>query len=169
MKFRLLDLYNIKLTERIKRKEFVISRKLLDLKEQVRLDKARTKEEKEIYSLMKVFARFSAPEEHEQLVQGIIKEKQIRSKIQQLEENKKIGFTTLSALQEEIEGKRKKEEKLKKDPIFYPSERGKSTVPPEMRMKKSKKESNIDKLEVRPVFPTPEEQQLCDEFCLSPL
>ena len=46
MKFRLIDLYNIKLTERIKRKEFVISRKLLDLKEQVRLDKGRTKEEK---------------------------------------------------------------------------------------------------------------------------
>ena len=30
---------------------------------------------------MKVFARFSAPEEHEQLVQGFIKEKQIRAKI----------------------------------------------------------------------------------------
>lgn len=73
MKFRLLDIYNQKLTERIKRKEFVISRKLLDLKEQMRLDKARTKEEKEIYSLMKVFARFSSPEDHDMLVQGLIK------------------------------------------------------------------------------------------------
>ena len=43
MKFRLMDIYNHKLDERIKRKEFVISRKLLDIREQMRLDKARTK------------------------------------------------------------------------------------------------------------------------------
>lgn len=49
---------------------------------------------------MKVFARFSTPEEHDQLAQGIIKEKQIRAKIQQLEEHKKTGFRTLAALQE---------------------------------------------------------------------
>lgn len=46
MKFRLIDIYNSKLTERIRRKDFVVSRKLLDLKEQTRLDKARTREEK---------------------------------------------------------------------------------------------------------------------------
>lgn len=73
MKFRLIDIYNHKLNERIKRKEFVISRKLLDLREQIRLDKTRTREEKEIYNLMKVVARFSSPEEHDRLVQGIIK------------------------------------------------------------------------------------------------
>lgn len=32
MKFRLIDIYNHKLDERIKRKEFVINRGLLDLK-----------------------------------------------------------------------------------------------------------------------------------------
>ena len=68
MKFRLIDIYNEKLTERVRRKEFVISRKLLDIKEQMRLDKTRTKEEKEIFNMMKVFARFSNPEEHEKLV-----------------------------------------------------------------------------------------------------
>lgn len=62
MKFRLIDIYNHKLTERIKRKEFVISRKLLDIREQMRLDKARTKEEKEVHNLMKVLARFNSPE-----------------------------------------------------------------------------------------------------------
>ena len=44
MKFRLIDIYNHKLDERIKRKEFVITRGLLDLKEQMRLEKTRTKE-----------------------------------------------------------------------------------------------------------------------------
>lgn len=73
MKFRIMDIYNEKLTERIRRKNFVIDRKLLDLKEQTRLDKTRTKEEKEVYNMMKVFARFNQPEDHEKLVQGIIK------------------------------------------------------------------------------------------------
>lgn len=75
MKFRIMDIYNEKLTERIRRKNFVIDRKLLDLKEQTRLDKTRTKDEKEVYNMMKVFARFNQPEDHEKLVQGIIKEK----------------------------------------------------------------------------------------------
>lgn len=83
MKFRLIDIYNHKLTERIRRKEFVISRKLLDVKEQTRLEK-RTKEEKEIHNMMKIFARFSTPEDHDKLVQGIIKEKQIRQRLEDL-------------------------------------------------------------------------------------
>jgi transcriptional adapter 2-alpha len=75
MKYKLLDIYNSRLEERNKRKKFVIERGLLDLKKQSQLDKERTKEEKEIYQMMKVFSRFSSPEEHEKLVQGIIKEK----------------------------------------------------------------------------------------------
>ena len=57
---------------------------MLDLREQIRLDKTRTKEEKEIYNMMKVFARFNTAEEHEKLVQGIIKEKEIRQRIEEL-------------------------------------------------------------------------------------
>jgi transcriptional adapter 2-alpha len=48
--------------------------------------------------MMKVFARFSTPEEHDQLVQGIIKEKQIRARLEELKENKKIGFRTIAEL-----------------------------------------------------------------------
>lgn len=114
MKFRLIDIYNHKLDERLKRKEFVITRGLLDLKEQMRLEKNRTKEEKEIYNMMKVFARFSSAKEHEELVKGIIREKQIRQRIEELKEFKKKGFRTLQEIDEELENKRKKEEKTKK-------------------------------------------------------
>ncbi len=103
MKFNLIDIYNKRLTERIRRKEFVISRKLLDLKEQLRLDKTRSKEEKEIYNMMKVFARFSSPEEHEQLVQGILKEKQIRARLEELKDIKKKGFRSIAELNSELE------------------------------------------------------------------
>ena len=120
MKFNLIDIYNKRLTERIRRKEFVISRKLLDLKEQLRLDKTRSKEEKEIYSMMKVFARFSSPEEHEQLVQGILKEKQIRARLEELKDIKKKGFRSIAELNSELESHSRREEKNKKreDPIF---------------------------------------------------
>ena len=68
MKYRMIEIYNQRLSERIRRKEFVISRGLLDHKIQNHFDKTRNKEEKEMYALMKVFARFQTPEEHTRLV-----------------------------------------------------------------------------------------------------
>ena len=65
MKYKILDIYNARLDERIKRKQFVIERDILDYHKQSLFEKTRTKDEKEIYNLMKVFARFNTPEEHE--------------------------------------------------------------------------------------------------------
>jgi transcriptional adapter 2-alpha len=45
--------------------------------------------------MMKVFARFSSAKEHEELVKGIIREKQIRQRIEELKDFKKKGFRTL--------------------------------------------------------------------------
>lgn len=44
---------------------------------------------------IQVFARFNSAEDHEKLVQGIIKEKEIRQRIEELKELKKKGFRTL--------------------------------------------------------------------------
>lgn len=65
--------------------------------------------------MMKVFARFSTPEEHDQLVQGIIKEKQIRSRLDELKELKNKGFRNLNDTNEDLESKKKKEEKRRRD------------------------------------------------------
>jgi transcriptional adapter 2-alpha len=46
--------------------------------------------------MMKVFARFNTVEDHEKLVQGIIKERQIRQRIEELKEFRKKGFKTLA-------------------------------------------------------------------------
>ncbi len=48
------------------------------------LEKGRTKDEKELYNFMKVFARYNTPENHEKLVKALIKEKQIKEKIEEL-------------------------------------------------------------------------------------
>lgn len=64
--------------------------------------------------MMRVFARFHSSEEHEKLVQGIIREKMIRQRIEELKELKKRGFKTLADVEEELEAKRKKEEKIRR-------------------------------------------------------
>ena len=63
---------------------------------------------------MKPFARFNTVEEHEKLVLGILKEKQIRQRIQELKEMKRRGLRTLAQIEEELENKRKREEKYRK-------------------------------------------------------
>ena len=67
--------------------------------------------------MMKVFARFNSAEEHERLVQGIIKEKEIRQRIEELKELKKKGFRTLGEVEDELQNKKKKDEKAKKKEI----------------------------------------------------
>mgnify|MGYP001252665898 FL=1 len=111
---KILEIYNIRLDERIKRKNFVIERDMLDLKKQNLLDRVRTKEEKEIYNLLKVFARFNTPEEHEKLVQGIYKERMLKKKIEELRFYKKIGLKTFEEVDLYIQEKKKKEEALQK-------------------------------------------------------
>lgn len=75
LKKKILEIYNKRLDERNKRKDFVVSRGLLDIKKQNILDRTRTKEEKEIYNMLKPFARFHSEAEHEKLVQNIVKER----------------------------------------------------------------------------------------------
>ena len=45
--------------------------------------------------MMKVFARYNNAEDHEKLVQAIIKEKEIRQKIEELKDFKRKGFHNL--------------------------------------------------------------------------
>jgi hypothetical protein len=67
LKLKILEIYNSKLDARIERKKFILERGLLHSKE-----KKRTKEEREVYNNMRVFARFQTKEEHEEFVQGLI-------------------------------------------------------------------------------------------------
>jgi len=94
LKQKILEIYNARLDERIKRKEFVKERDMLNFKKQNAFDRSKTKEEKEIYNLLKIFARFNSQQDHEELVQGIYKEKMLRQKIEEMRFYKKIGLKT---------------------------------------------------------------------------
>ncbi|CAD8064801.1 unnamed protein product [Paramecium sonneborni] len=110
MKLKVLDIYNIRLDERLKRKNFVIERDLLNQNKQNNYDKQRTKEEKELHSLMKPFARFNDIDNHERIVQNLIKEKQLRAKIEELRFYRKLGIKTFEEVEEYLADKRKKDE-----------------------------------------------------------
>ena len=63
----MIEIYNTKLDGRAERKKFILERGLLDRKE-----KKRSKEEREVYNNMRVFARFQQAEEHEAFIQGLL-------------------------------------------------------------------------------------------------
>ena len=94
-----MQIYNKRLSERQKRKSFVIERGLLDLKKQNMLDRTRSKEEKEIFNLLKPFARFCGQEEFDNLVAGIVKEREIRRRIEELLSYKKLGLKTFDQVE----------------------------------------------------------------------
>jgi hypothetical protein len=56
LKLQVIRIYNSKLSERDRRKRFVIDRGLVDFKKQQQLDRKRTKEERELVARMRMFA-----------------------------------------------------------------------------------------------------------------
>ena len=107
LKLQVLEYYNARLDERIRRKKFVIERGLLDLKKIQRQERKRSKEEREIINAMKPFARFSEKKEHERRVNSLLKEYQLRVLIGQLKYFREQGLTTLDGIETFIEEKKK--------------------------------------------------------------
>ena len=60
LKNSVIELYNARLDERIRRKKFVIERGLLDLKKVQKFERKKCKEDREIINKMKIFARFNS-------------------------------------------------------------------------------------------------------------
>lgn len=57
---------------------------------------------------MKIFARFNTPEDHEKLVNSLIKERLLREVIDQLKYFKSKGCTTLDQIEKFIDTQKKK-------------------------------------------------------------
>lgn len=85
MKREILELYNKRLDERIKRKSFIIDHGLLDLERQAWLDK-QSKECKFVRKKLVQFERFHSREEHDELIETIMKIKNLKRRIKNLEE-----------------------------------------------------------------------------------
>lgn len=74
LKLQVLEHYNAWLDERNRRKKFVIEWNLLDLKKIQKNEWKLSKEERDIVNSMKIFAWFQSKEEHDKLVNRLLKE-----------------------------------------------------------------------------------------------
>lgn len=107
LKNSVIELYNARLDERIRRKKFVIERGLLDLKRTQKYERKRSKEERDIINSMKIFARFNSEEEHQKIVNNLIKERILREVIQQMKFFRSKGLTSLDQIEKYIDSQRK--------------------------------------------------------------
>ena len=98
LKLQVLEIYNLKLDERERRKRFLIQRPELlrapDEKEAA-LEAKRTAQEKHMVGSLRMFARFQTPDEHQQFMEGLAEENRLRLRLRQLEQYKLLGLKTL--------------------------------------------------------------------------
>ena len=95
LKLRMIEIYNRRLEERRKRKQFIIDRGLLNVKRQQALERKRTPQERDIHAAVRVFARFLEPNEYEIMLEGLAAESRIRNRIAELKEYRRAGCRTI--------------------------------------------------------------------------
>ena len=76
---------------------------MLDIKRTQKFERKRTKEERDIINSMKIFARFSTEEEHQKIVNNLIKERMLREVIEQLKFFRSKGLTSLDLIEKYID------------------------------------------------------------------
>ncbi|ANZ75873.1 BA75_02366T0 [Komagataella pastoris] len=95
LKLAVLDIYNSRLTTRAERKRVIFINGLLEYRKNASIDKKRTKEEKDLYNQLKPFVRVLTPVDFEEFTEDMLAELRCRNKIQQLQEWRKNGLTTM--------------------------------------------------------------------------
>ena len=90
IKFDVLTAYNYQLDEREIRRKFLIEKGLLNLKRQNNIECKLNKEDREILNFIKFTARFFKQSEFYDLFEGLILEKNLKQKINQLRNFQKI-------------------------------------------------------------------------------
>ncbi|TDZ22685.1 Transcriptional adapter 2 [Colletotrichum orbiculare MAFF 240422] len=86
LKLTVMDIYNCRLTQRVDRKKVVFEHNLLDYRENTKVEKKRSKEERDLLNKAKPFARMMNHDDFESLCQGLIDELNLRQAITQLQE-----------------------------------------------------------------------------------
>ena len=118
LKKSIIRIYNEKLTERDRRKKFVIMHGHIDFKKLQAADKRRSKGERELVGRLRMFARFQTPAEHEALVEGLIRAQRLKEQINNLKLFRKMGIKTLEqARQYEIDRKKRENDNKNKNKL----------------------------------------------------
>ncbi|OIW28309.1 transcriptional adaptor 2 [Coniochaeta ligniaria NRRL 30616] len=86
LKLTVMEIYNCRLTQRVERKKVIFEHNLLDYRENSKLEKKRSKEERDLLNKAKPFARIMNRDDFESFCQGLIDELNLRQAITQLQE-----------------------------------------------------------------------------------
>ena len=113
LKLQVIRIYNAKLAERNRRKDFAVDRGLVDLKKQQLQEKRLSKEDKALVARLKVFARFQSQEEHEALVAGILRAKKLRHQLELFRHYRAMGLRTLEQVKKYETDRKKKDGDVK--------------------------------------------------------
>jgi transcriptional adapter 2-alpha len=95
LKLQIIEIYNSKLDERERRKNFLLSRSLLNYRQNQQADLKMPRDERDLVRRLRLFERLHTPEEHEQFVADILKAKRLRKEIAKLQMYRRMGITTL--------------------------------------------------------------------------
>eukprot|EP01094_Clydonella_sp_ATCC50884_P008785 TRINITY_DN18339_c0_g1_i1.p1 TRINITY_DN18339_c0_g1~~TRINITY_DN18339_c0_g1_i1.p1 ORF type:complete len:563 (-),score=143.80 TRINITY_DN18339_c0_g1_i1:145-1833(-) len=109
LKLKLLEYYNAKLDQRVRLRKFVVDNELIDPKKRQQRERRKTKEEKDMYMFARPFLQLSNIEHHEEFLKGLSHEQALRARIEELQECRRLGITTMSEV-DRYEGERKKRE-----------------------------------------------------------
>lgn len=93
LKLTVMDIYNSRLTQRVDRKKVIFEHNLLDYRENTKIEKKRSKDEKDLVQKAKPFARMMNGKDFDDFCQGLVDEQNLRQAIAQLQEwrSLKIG------------------------------------------------------------------------------
>lgn len=96
LKLAILDIYSGVLAKRKARRDFCHEHGMIDFKKFMASEKARGKEEKEIFQRLKPFARLIRSADFQQLLDGLVREEELRRRIAQLQEYRRAGMRSLA-------------------------------------------------------------------------
>jgi len=96
LKLDVIRIFNSKLDEREKRKQFIIDHKLLNYRENQEEMWKREPDERHLVQRMRLFARFHTYEEHESFVQKVLEAKRLRKEIAKLQMYRRMGISSLA-------------------------------------------------------------------------
>jgi hypothetical protein len=96
LKLKVLRIYNEKLDEREKRKNFIINRNLHDYRKNQEEEAKMPRDERDLVRRMRLFERFHTPDEHKQFIADILRAKQLRKEIATLQMYRRMGIVSLA-------------------------------------------------------------------------
>lgn len=98
LKLSMLEIYSGMLDRRQARRDFVHQHNLVDFKRFTAAEKSRSREERELFNHLKQFGRLVGADDFQALLDGLLKEEELRKRIAQLQEYRRHGLRALDEI-----------------------------------------------------------------------